>query len=36
MRGKIYFAADMSEILRGKVAASAAFCNLVNQQAIRL
>jgi hypothetical protein len=33
---KIYLAADVSKILRGKVAASAAFCSLVNQQAIRL
>ncbi len=35
-RGKVYFVAEVSKILRGKVAASAAFCSLVNQQAIRL
>ena len=35
-RGKTYFVAAVSKILRGNVAASAAFCSLVNQQAIRL
>ena len=35
-REEIYFVADESKILRGSVAASAAFCSLVNQQAIRL
>ncbi len=35
-KGKVYFAVDVSKILRGKVAATAAFCSLVNQQAIRL
>ncbi len=35
-KGKIYFVAEESKILRGNVAASTAFCSLVNQQAIRL
>jgi hypothetical protein len=35
-RGKIYFVSEESKIRRGSVAASAAFCSLVNQQAIRL
>ena len=35
-RGKTDFVTDESKILRGSVAASAAFCSLVNQQAIRL
>ncbi len=35
-RGKNYFVAEVSKILRGNVAASAAFCSLVNQQEIRL
>ncbi len=33
---KFYFVIEESKIRRGSVAASAAFCSLVNQQAIRL